>query len=74
MTSDTPSRQIRVSLAGVSGWAGSALARGIVEDPDLELASGVARTPAGQSVSEALDGCPSTAPVFATVAEALAQV
>lgn len=62
---------LRVAVAGATGWAGSALARGIVRAPDLVLAAGVARRAAGRSVGEAL-GVDCTAPVVATAAEALA--
>ncbi len=45
---------IRVCIAGVTGWAGSALARGIQQTDDLELVAGVARQQAGRSLAEAL--------------------
>jgi 4-hydroxy-tetrahydrodipicolinate reductase len=69
MTDTTP---IRVVLSGVTGWAGSALARGIVAAPDLRLVAGIARRAAGSSVGDAL-GVDCAAPVVATAAEALAQ-
>lgn len=62
----------RVVLAGVTGWAGSALARGIVASDDLALVAGVARTAAGTTVGEALDGTESDAPICASLDEALA--
>jgi 4-hydroxy-tetrahydrodipicolinate reductase len=61
---------IRVALSGVTGWAGSALARGIVAAPDLELVAGIARGAAGRSVGDAL-GVDCAAPVVATATEAL---
>lgn len=60
-----------VVLSGVTGWAGSALARGIVAAPDLRLVAGIARRAAGRSVGDAL-GLDCAAPVVATAAEALA--
>jgi 4-hydroxy-tetrahydrodipicolinate reductase len=68
----TDSSAIRVVLSGVTGWAGSALARGIVAAPDLALVAGVARRAAGRSVGEAL-GVDCASPVVATATEALAQ-
>jgi 4-hydroxy-tetrahydrodipicolinate reductase len=68
MTDTTP---IRVALSGVTGWAGAALARGIVAAPDLRLVAGIARRAAGRSVGDAL-GVDCEAPVVATAAEAVA--
>lgn len=70
MTDTAP--RIRVALAGVTGWAGAPLARGIVAAPDLQLVAGIARRAAGKSVGDAL-GIDCAAPVVATAAEALAQ-
>jgi 4-hydroxy-tetrahydrodipicolinate reductase len=62
---------IRVCLAGATGWAGSALARGIVQTSDITLVSAVSRTQAGKSLGEVL-GLPGlSCPVFATAQEAL---
>jgi 4-hydroxy-tetrahydrodipicolinate reductase len=49
------SMAIRVCLAGVTGWAGAALARAIVQTDDLELVAGVSRRHAGQKLGEVLD-------------------
>jgi len=48
---------IRVCVAGVTGWTGSAVAAGVAAAPDLELAAGVARSDpeSFSSVAEALD-------------------
>ncbi|MGZ6694063.1 MAG: 4-hydroxy-tetrahydrodipicolinate reductase [Solirubrobacteraceae bacterium] len=54
---------LHVCMAGITGWAGRAIARGVAEAPDLTLRSGVSRSAAGTDV----DG----APVLASVAEAL---
>jgi 4-hydroxy-tetrahydrodipicolinate reductase len=64
---------LSVSLAGATGWAGSALARGLAAQPDLHLTSAVGRRHAGRSLGEVLDE-PALAGVrvSATVAEALA--
>ncbi len=62
---------LRVILAGATGWAGSAVARGIARAGDLELVAAVARNAAGRPLADAL-GEPMPAPVFATAADALA--
>lgn len=61
----------RVVLAGATGWAGSALARGIARQGDLALVAAIARSAAGRSLGAALDDPTLSAPVFATAQEAL---
>ncbi|MGZ8254088.1 MAG: 4-hydroxy-tetrahydrodipicolinate reductase, partial [Burkholderiaceae bacterium] len=61
----------RVVLAGATGWAGSALARGIARHPDLELVAAVARSAAGRPLGEVLGVPTLTSTVFATATEAL---
>jgi 4-hydroxy-tetrahydrodipicolinate reductase len=46
--------KLRVCVAGVTGWAGSALTRGIHLAEDLELAGAVSRTNKGKTVQEIL--------------------
>lgn len=46
--------KIRVCLAGVTGWAGAALARAIVQTKDIELVAGVSRQNAGRRLGEVL--------------------
>jgi 4-hydroxy-tetrahydrodipicolinate reductase len=63
-----------VILAGATGWAGSALARGVAAAPDLALVAAVARKAAGRALGDALgDPSPSLgAPVFARATDAIA--
>ncbi len=61
----------RVIVAGATGWAGSALARGIARSEDLTLVAAVARSSAGRSLGEALNEPKLDCPVHATAAEAL---
>ena len=51
---------IRVCVAGVTGWTGSAVAEAVEAAPDLELVAGVARSDPARfsSVAEALDAAP----------------
>lgn len=62
---------IRICLAGATGWAGSALAKGIVEAPDLELVAAIARNNAGKVLGDVLHIQGLDAPIFRTVSEAL---
>lgn len=61
-----------ICLAGVTGWAGSELAKGIARTDDLRLVSAVARKQAGGTVGQALDLADVDAPIFATAQQALA--
>lgn len=62
---------IRVCIAGATGWAGSALARGVAAADDLELVAAVSQSHAGETLGKALDEPNIECPVFGTVAEAL---
>ena len=63
--------KIRVCVAGATGWAGSALCKGILQATDLDLVAAVSRAGAGKSLGDllALEGL--STPVFGTVSEAL---
>jgi 4-hydroxy-tetrahydrodipicolinate reductase len=62
---------IRVCLAGATGWAGSALSRGIFAAPDMELVAGISRSRAGKLLGEVLEINGLAAPIFATMDESL---
>jgi 4-hydroxy-tetrahydrodipicolinate reductase len=66
---------IRVCVAGITGWTGSAVAAAVEAAPDLELVAGVARSdPAAfSSVGEALDAVPADVVVDYTHAFAVKQ-
>jgi 4-hydroxy-tetrahydrodipicolinate reductase len=64
---------IQVCLAGATGWAGSALARGIAQSEDLSLAAAVSRTHAGKVLGEVLLEPRLSCPIYATAQEALNQ-
>lgn len=63
----------RVVLAGATGWAGSALARGIARQADLQLVGAVARRDAGRVLGDVLGEPALTAPVCSSAGEALAR-
>ena len=62
---------IRVCLAGATGWAGSALSRGVFEAADMELVAAISRSHAGRVLGEVLAIKDLTTPVFRTTAEGL---
>ena len=62
---------IRVCLAGATGWAGSALARAIAQTQDLALVSAVSRTHAQRMLGEVLGEPRLECPIYATAPEAL---
>lgn len=45
---------LRVCVGGVTGWTGSALAKAVIDEPDLELSGAVARKAEGQDVGQAI--------------------
>jgi len=62
---------IRICVAGATGWAGSALSKGIFGAPDLELVAAVSRSKAGKVLGDELHIPGLNAPIFATASEAL---
>ena len=62
---------LRVCVAGATGWTGRAVARGVLEAPDLALGSAVGRSAAGRDLGAALGDEPLGVPVHASVGEAL---
>jgi 4-hydroxy-tetrahydrodipicolinate reductase len=64
---------IRVCVAGVSGWTGSAVARAILASDEFELTGAIARHQAGRDAGELL-GLPAKGVVVASsLSEALAR-
>ncbi len=63
--------KIRVCLAGVTGWAGAALARGIAQTDDMELVASVSRQNAGRRLAQVLGISNMNALVSGSVDEAL---
>jgi 4-hydroxy-tetrahydrodipicolinate reductase len=60
-----------VCIAGATGWTGRAIARGVLDAPDLELRSAVSRSAAGEDLGEALGDEALGVPVHGSVREAL---
>jgi len=68
---DEPEGTINVCVAGATGWAGSAVADGVLEADGLELRSAVARRSAAMDLGTALGRDAMDVPLHASVAEAL---
>lgn len=62
---------ISVCVAGATGWAGKAVAQGILEAADLKLVSAVGRSGAGRDLGEAWSTEPLGVPIFANLDDAL---
>ena len=62
---------IRVCVAGVSGWTGGEVTRGILASDEFELTGAVARRSAGRDVGELLGLAPNGVVVEGTLEEAL---
>ncbi len=63
---------IRISLAGATGWAGSALAVAVAQTSDITLVSAVSRSHAQRNLGDVLGEPLLDCPVYATAPEALA--
>ncbi|HEU4746704.1 MAG TPA: 4-hydroxy-tetrahydrodipicolinate reductase [Anaerolineales bacterium] len=63
--------KLKVCVAGATGWAGSALARGIFTAEDMELVAAISRSHAGESLGKAIGLEELTAPVFGNAEDAL---
>ena len=62
---------LRICIAGVTGWTGSAIARAILDSSEFELVGAVARRAAGQDVGSALGREPSGVLICESIGEAL---
>ena len=62
---------IRVCIAGATGWAGSALSRGVCQCQNMELVSAVSRRHSGKNLAEVLNLGTADIPVFDRVEAAL---
>lgn len=66
--------KLRICIAGATGWAGSALSKGVDGDETLTLVAGISRRRKGQNLSEILGLKPDHIPVFEDAASALASI
>lgn len=62
---------IKVFIAGGTGWAGSELAKGVFNHPDMELVGALSRTHEGENLAEILGLDTIDIPIFANIKAAL---
>lgn len=63
--------KLKVCVAGATGWAGSALARGIAQTEDMKLVAAISRSHAGKTLGKVIGMDGLTTPIFGTVEDAL---
>ncbi|RXM39114.1 4-hydroxy-tetrahydrodipicolinate reductase [Chryseobacterium sp. CH21] len=62
---------IKVFIAGATGWAGSALSKGIIEQQNIKLVGALSRKHKGENLAEVLKLGDYAIPIFETIEEAL---
>ena len=63
--------KLKVCVAGATGWAGSALSKGIFVAEDLELVAAISKSHAGKVLGEVIDVAGLTTPIYGTTEDAL---
>jgi 4-hydroxy-tetrahydrodipicolinate reductase len=63
--------QIKVCVAGATGWAGSELSKGIFSASDMEFVAAISRSHAGKTLGEVIGVDGLSTPIFETVENAL---
>ncbi len=62
----------RVFIAGATGWAGSALSKGVFEKDNLELVGGLSSSKGGEDLTKVLNlGTENEIPIFSKIEEAI---
>lgn len=61
----------KICVAGATGWAGSALSKGIFQSDDMELVVGISRRNAGKTLGDVLNIENFSAPIVSSAEEAL---
>jgi len=64
-------KPLRICVAGATGWAGSALSKGIYEADDMELVAAISRSHAGKALGDVIGIAGLASPIFASVEDAL---
>ena len=63
--------QLKICVAGATGWAGSELSKGIFHTSDMELVAAISRKNAGKTLGEVIGVEGLTTPIFESVEDAL---
>lgn len=62
--------KLKICVAGATGWAGSALSKGIIHAADMELVAGISRSNAGKTIGEILGVEGLATPIFGRIEDA----
>lgn len=62
--------KLKICVAGATGWAGSALSKGIIQSADMELVAGISRSNAGKTIGEILGVEGLATPIFGRIEDA----
>lgn len=65
---------IKVFIAGATGWAGSAISKGVFNQEGMQLVGGLSRSNKGANLAEILDLGHVKIPLFSSIEEALEKV
>jgi len=65
---------IRVCIAGATGWAGSALSKGVFHHKEMELVSAISRKNKDKNLADILNLGSNKIPIFGNINDALAEV
>jgi 4-hydroxy-tetrahydrodipicolinate reductase len=63
--------KLKICVAGATGWAGSALSKGIIFSEDLDLVAAISRSHAGKTLGEVIGAKGLATPIYGTAEEAL---
>jgi 4-hydroxy-tetrahydrodipicolinate reductase len=63
--------KLKICVAGATGWAGSALSRGIFASSDMELVAAISRSHAGKMLGEVIGVDVLETPIFGNVEDAM---
>jgi 4-hydroxy-tetrahydrodipicolinate reductase len=63
--------KLKICVAGATGWAGSALSKGIISSEDLGLVAAISRSHAGKTLGEVIGVEGLATPIYGTAEEAL---
>ena len=65
---------IKVCIAGGTGWAGSALSKGVFKSQNMKLVGALSRTHKGENLADILDLGAANIPIFEDIETALEEI
>lgn len=64
---------IKVFIAGGTGWAGSALGKGVFNNPNMQLVGALSRKQKGENLAEVLQLGAGNIPIYDNIESAIAE-